>query len=115
MTDIEKMIGKTPVSIDVEGEDEIKFTFDDGTFVRFYHEQDCCETVWVEDISGNFADLIGNPILVASERTEYGDDDDYGTYTYTFYCFRGIGGSVDVRWNGESNGYYSESVHMTWG
>lgn len=99
------LVGRVPMSI-VADEEEIIFRFEDGYIAKFYHEQDCCESVWVEDVNGDWEDLVGVPLLVADERTEY----DSGTYT--FYTFRSIKGSVDVRWCGESNGYYSESVDL---
>lgn len=116
MSDINSMIGKTPTEISGEvGGDEIIFTFSDGTIGRFYHPQDCCEWVDIEDITGDWSDLIGNPILEASERVSVDEApassaprDD--SNTWTFYTFRGIGGTVDVRWHGSSNGYYSERV-----
>lgn len=106
---IEAIIGKTPVKLFVT-DYEINFYFSDGSHAKFYHEQDCCECVEIEDVNGDWDDLIGNPLLVADERVSYGETDDYDSETWTFYTFRGIGGSVDVRWHGSSNGYYSESV-----
>jgi hypothetical protein len=86
------------------------FKLSDGTFFTFYHEQDCCESVTIEDVVGDVGDLVGYPLEVVEERSESGDSDDYECYTWTYYTFRGIGGTVDVRWYGSSNGYYSESV-----
>jgi hypothetical protein len=130
---IKALEGKTPVKIEVyrNGEldkialsspyisvevktlcdDQIIFYMSDNTKATMYHEQDCCENVTIEDISGDFDDLIGNPLIVAEERGESGDT-DFGSETYTFYTLRGIGGSVDIRWYGESNGYYSERVDI---
>lgn len=109
---MKRIIGKTPVSIDIERDgfdDAIKMEFYDGSSCKWLHLQDCCEDVHIDDINGDFNDLIGNPILVAEERTSE-EDHEGGHHTWTFYTFRGIGGSVDVKWLGSSNGYYSESV-----
>lgn len=105
------IVGKTPVSI-TQDDDEIIFVFTDGTACKFFHEQDCCEGVVIDDVNGDWDDLIGVPLLVSDERvgeqTETGES--YGSETWTFYTFRSIKGSVDVKWHGSSNGYYSESV-----
>jgi len=42
---------------------EIVFTFLFGEKVRMYHYQDCCERVYLEDVCGDWADLIGYPLL----------------------------------------------------
>ena len=58
-----------------------------------------------------------SPLLVAEEVSSDGappPDRQWGvdSYTWTFYRFQTIRGSVTVRWLGESNGYYSESVDL---
>ena len=109
MNTIKDMLGKVPTAISND-EEEVVFLFDDGSSARFYHDQDCCECVVVDDVNGDWADLIGHPLLVADERSSQEELREYDRDTWTFYTFRSVGGSVDVKWHGSSNGYYSESV-----
>lgn len=113
----EGLKGKTLVKVTglVTGSDAVLFETAEGAKLRMYHAQDCCEHVRIEDVVGDVDDLIGNPILVAEEVSNgegptveggYGDE----SYTWTFYKLATIKGSVDIRWLGESNGYYSEGV-----
>lgn len=112
--DIKDMIGVTMMACTgAEVEDEMVFTAEDGRRFIFYHAQECCESVAIEDVVGDLSDLVGAPILVAEEVSSdnpEGERDEYGYRTWTFYRFATVKGTVTVRWLGESNGYYSESV-----
>jgi hypothetical protein len=114
---INELVGKTIVYIECsEDEAELYITIDDGTKYKMYHRQDCCEFVYVEDVCGDVCDLLNSPIIEAEEVTSGTNPDgvtvpEYqDSFTWTFYKFRTAKGSVTIRWYGESNGYYSESV-----
>jgi hypothetical protein len=126
MNDVEfkELIGKTITKINVnEKKDRIEFhckneksIFKNVPLVYLmYHCQDCCESVSIEDINGDLDDLLNTPILQAEERTSRDNPEgfqrDYqDSFTWTFYHLATIKGYVTIRWYGESNGYYSESV-----
>ena len=112
-TDIKEMQGKTFGIVFEDGE-RLVFENDTERYI-FYHSQDCCESVYIESISGDLNDLIGVPLLLAEEVSsdDEGPLNEYeDSYTWTFYKFATIKGYVDVRWYGSSNGYYSESVSL---
>ena len=113
----DQLKGMTLAAVDgaKAGSDEIVFTLADGSKLKLYHSQDCCESVSVEDVCGDVASLIGEPLTMAEEATSDKNPDgvtkDYqDSFTWTFYRLATVKGYVTIRWYGESNGYYSESV-----
>lgn len=111
----ESLLGMTILSVDklADDSDVLCFDFNDRV-VLFCHNQDCCECVSIDDIVGDFSDLIGSPLLLSEESTNSEDNPpEYAdSFTWTFYKFATIKGYVDIKWLGESNGYYSESVDV---
>lgn len=113
------LIGKTLSRIDglTKDSEVVMFYTVDGLMFEMYHSGDCCETVTVDDVTGDISDLIGSPILKAEEAKSK-DINPPGvpfpasqeSFTWTFYKLATIKGYVDIRWYGESNGYYSEEV-----
>lgn len=112
------MLGLTFSSVEKGSSDSLVFMTEDGKRVSFYHCQDCCESVYIEDICGDLNDLVGSPLLLAEETTSTENPEgikvpDYqDSFTWTFYRFATVKGYVTVRWYGESNGYYSEEVSV---
>lgn len=112
---IEALLGKTFTEIKGgAGDDEIHFIGDESFTMT--HFQDCCESVNVEDVCGDMADLIGEPITFAECVTNADDPPNHEYYddswTWTFYKLGTAKGSVTIRWLGQSNGYYSEDVDI---
>lgn len=109
---LDKMVGRVFVKVINIDNEELHFITDTGYDYIFYHDQDCCETVCIEDIDNPLELLENSPITMAEEYIhENMEPDEWdGSSTYTFYKFATAKGYVNVRWCGSSNGYYSESV-----
>lgn len=109
------LAGKT-LSAVIEGpaRDTLTFRTTNGEVYQLFHEQDCCENVYLEDVCGDLNDLVGSPILMAEEVIEDGEPlNEYDeSYSWTFYKLATVKGYVTLRWYGTSNGYYSESVQF---
>ena len=114
---ISVLVGKTIKEIKESG-NHVSIVCEDGSAYEMYHMQDCCESVSIHDIKGHLSDLIGKEITSAKEdvfnswpedvaEPEYND-----SYTWTVYTLKSKDEKVVIRWLGESNGYYSESVYF---
>lgn len=118
MEKFEDLLGKTLLNIENKDDEELIFTLDNGEQYQLYHNQDCCEGVQIEETIGDLKDLIGTPITLAEEIIHEQDVNPKGvkipeyqdSFTWTFYKLATINGYVTIRWYGQSNGYYSESV-----
>lgn len=123
----EEIIGKVLKDYSVNGNyDKLTLRFDDDSCCKFYHEQDCCENVQIhsdsleleflrlyfgKEITGFYQDepSIKPEEIFDAERLRWLD-----SYTVTDLVFQFGEEKVVVRWLGESNGYYSESVNFMW-
>ena len=113
---LNELLNKTLTSC-VRYDDIIVFVTSEGERFRLCHEQDCCESVYIEDIAGDLNDLVGAPLSMAEEVSNADDPpvaSDYSpdSYTWTYFKFATIKGYVTIRFYGTSNGYYSESAHL---
>ena len=114
MADISELLGKTIDHVKKEDDYNLFFILTEGTTYRMHHIQDCCESVWLEEVIGDLDDLIGSSILVAEERSEKMEsEDEFCSGTWTFYELATNKGHVTLRWCGTSNGYYGESVDFS--
>ncbi|WP_218074064.1 DUF7448 domain-containing protein [Escherichia coli] len=116
VTVINEMLGRTFKEVFKNENDELVFRGDYylgvwGTVFTFFHFQECCEKVWIEDIVGDLDDLQGEPLTEAELVTEECDVGECHQ-TWSFFKFGTSKGCVTVRWCGESLGFYSERVSL---
>lgn len=100
--------------------DCVQIHFTDGSYLSMYHDQDCCESVTLEDFDNDAQSLIGGSIIRIEECISNADDEEFSplndydnSYTWTFYTIITSKGIMKLRWYGTSNGYYSESITLT--
>lgn len=113
----ESIVGKTVAKVSglKKHSDQVDFTTTDGVEYTMFHERDCCEVVWLEDVPEDAEELLTNATVLRAEvavnppESPNGPDDG-DSHTYTFYRLQTTKGPLVLRWHGQSNGYYSESV-----
>ena len=116
LRDFSDLKGQTIVGIEgpKQYSDHITFTLANGDSYVLHHYQDCCESVLIEDVDGDWQDLIGLPLVLAEESTSDDFDDRYADLQqWTFYRLATQRGYVIIRWYGESNGYYGVGVDFS--
>lgn len=106
---IDELVGKVVGGLAYD-EDYFQILTDDCVYI-FYHEYNCCESVWLTQVDGISDKIIGSRIVIAEVVTDE-KDTEYGHITWSFYKIGTNKGMIDFRWQGESNGYYSESVDL---
>jgi hypothetical protein len=111
MAEIGDLLGKVISEVNRDGDESIVFKTTCGKQYKMWHRLDCCENVVIESIVGDLSYLVGHPVLLA-ESVSNSSETHVGSETWTFYKLATIKGYVDIRWHGESNGYYSEEVNF---
>lgn len=118
---LNSVIGKVIIGIEdlTVDSDKVIFTFKDGTQLIQYHEQDCCEGVFVSQVDGDVKKHLNATVTAFKEKVVTNDMDEYievneyeESATATFYTLVTNRGYLDWRWQGGSNGNYSERVDL---
>ena len=107
--DIDNLVGKV-IKGWAYSDEYFQILTDDCVYI-FYHEYSCCESVWLTQVDGISDKLIGSRIVIAEEVVDE-KDTECGHITWTFYKIGTNKGMIDFRFQGESNGYYSETVDL---
>lgn len=110
-----ELIGKTVIEFehctDCDRE-YIAFKTNEGLFYLYGTTTPYCSNISIESIVGDLNDLINTPILVSEKATNLGNKSSCEHFTWTFIKFASIKGYVDIRFYGESSGYYSEDAEL---
>ena len=106
---IKQLKGMTITAVVYKEDDESLLIHLNTHVLEMIHFQDCCETVYLADVVGSFEDLIGYPLLEVSESVVC-IPTECESATASYYNFKTVKASVQLRWVGESSGYYSETV-----
>ena len=106
---IDDLVGKAVRGL-AYSDEYFQILTDDCIYI-FYHEYSCCESVWLTQVDGISDKIIGSRIVIAEVVTDE-KDTECGHITWTFYKIGTNKGMIDFRGQGESNGFYSETVDL---
>ena len=57
-TMMDRITGETLVNIDC-GDDVVEFTFSDDATCEYLHGDECCESITIQDVNGDWYDFTG--------------------------------------------------------
>lgn len=104
--------GKITKVIKDEADEWVALVLETGEIYVAFHEQDCCEHVWITDY-GDIESAVGEHLMqLGSVSSDGGEElpDDQGSHTWTFVNVRTDKDAYQLRFYGTSNGYYSEDA-----
>ena len=96
-------------------DDLLEFKIGSFLYLTFYHEQDCCETVYLvddADVIKQLKEIKNEKLLKLEEKVVTKETEEADSMTSTFYTLTTDKRVVDFRFEGISNGYYSEHVDL---
>lgn len=108
---VQDLIGET-IGVIREREDEVVILCHSGRVFTFDHQQDCCESVTVTEVRG--IDLVGGATITdAKEEIISPERRGYESATDSTFTLITEKGDLVIKFHGESNGYYSETVTIS--
>jgi len=101
---------------------EIVFETENNKKITMFHENWCCENVYIYSKTDNLDILIGKTIFdvtetISDDTFDRDAEDNLISFTWTFYKFfyKGLDNKteeIEIIWLGASNGYYDEGVDL---
>lgn len=99
------------------------FRTTEGKWFRWNTENDCCNSVWVNHITGvnavgdgNVFDILRGALVLDSEDKGWGenrsDEDGYEVVQDGFWTIKTDRGYIDIEVRNSHNGYYGGSFHF---
>jgi hypothetical protein len=112
--DINDLVGQTIVSIDnLEYNSSCVYFNTEKYIFTMFHEPQCCESIYIDDICGDISDILNTPIIAAYESfkeknffsSKIGELSPHDNWT--FYNIATVKGDLSIIWRGEQSNYSS--------